>query len=255
MYVRLRDQKEIINQAIQRAGSYRKLSKRLKIPLSSICDYWSGSTIPKSRFDKIINFLGINQKNLIVEKLPKNWKQVLGGKNCVKKKIKKGTFEKDLKKAQKKGALKLKEWHKTMKEKKPEEYYLIQYSRFKKIGGYKYQTKKGEKVRNSFEKQVADMLENYGIEYEYEPLINIGKKYFFPDFLINKKIIIECTMWKGESKAYKLREKINILKKKYKIFVIIPKGLYSYYKILDKHLIKGLDEFVPVAQTFLSLKR
>lgn len=36
---------------------------------------------------------------------------------------------------------------------------------------------------------------------------------------------------------------------------IIPKPLYSYYQTLDnKHLILGLDDFVPVAQTFLSPK-
>ncbi|GBE19559.1 MAG TPA: hypothetical protein ENG87_02345 [Candidatus Pacearchaeota archaeon] len=254
MYIRLKDQRGIINQAVQRAGSYRKLSKILKIPLSSICGYWNGSVMPKSRFDKVINFLGINQKNLSIEELPKNWKQVLGGKNCVKSKRKKGTFETQLKRAQKNGALKLKEWHKIMKENNPKKYHLIQYSRFRKIGGYKYKTKKGEKVRNIFEKQVADILNKCEVKYEYEPLINIERRYFFPDFLINKKIIIECTMWKGETKAYKLKEKIDILKKKYKIFVVIPKGLYSYYKILDKYLIKGLDEFVPVAQTFRAIK-
>jgi len=135
-----------------------------------------------------------------------------------------------------------------MKENSPEEYYLLQYSKFKKIGGYKYKTKRGEKVRNNFEKQVADILDK--LKYEYEPLIKIGKRYFFPDFLINKKIIIECTEWKGEIKAHKLKKKLKYLKKEYKVFVVIPKDLYRYYKILNKDLIKGLDKFVPVAQTF-----
>jgi len=126
----------------------------------------------------------------------------------------------------------------------------MQYSKFKKIGGYKYITKRGEKVRNYFEKEVADMLHKLWIGYEYEPLVNIGKRYFSPDFLIDNKVIIECTAWKGENKAYKLKEKIDILKKNYKVIVIIPKNLYSYYKILNDHLILGLDEFVPVAQTF-----
>jgi len=142
-----------------------------------------------------------------------------------------------------------------MKKERPEEYYQIQYNNFKKIGEYKYQTKKGEKVRNILEKQIADILNKMNIEYKYEPLIKSNNKYFFPDFLVNKNIIIECTMWKGETKAYKLKEKIKNLEKDYKIFVIIPKTLYSYYKILDNYLIKGLDEFVPIAQTFLSPKK
>ena len=152
----------------------------------------------------------------------------------------------------------MKEWHKSMKNNNPKEYYLIQYSRFKKIGKYKYTTKNGEKVRNILEKQIADILKELKVNYEYEPLINVKNKYFFPDFLINKNIIIECTMWKGENKAYKLRDKINALKERYKIYIVIPKNLYTYYKVLNKYLIKGLDEFVLVAQTFCntqSIKR
>ena len=57
-------------------------------------------------------------------------------------------------------------------------------------------------------------------------------------------------MWKGLEKAYKLKSKIDMLKKKYNVYVLIPKNLYSYYKILNHHLILGLDEFVLVAQTF-----
>ena len=195
-----------------------------------------------------------NKESLILEKLNDVWKQKIGGLKCVQAKIKKGTFERDLKMAQEKGAKKLKDWHKIMKKNKPEEYYQIQYSKFKKIGGYKYITENGEKVRNMLEKQIADILKKLNIEYEYEPLINSGNNYFFPDFLINKKIIIECTAWRGETKAYKLKDKIEHLKKLYKVYVVIPKNLYSYYKILNNHLILGIDEFVPVAQTFPRVK-
>lgn len=253
MYFKIKNQKEIIKRAIKKAGSYRKLSKILDIPLSSIWAYENKRVIIEKRFSKIINFLQINRKEISFEILEQNWKQIIGGKSCVESKKKKGTFKIQLKKAQEKGAIKFKEWHKKMKADKPEEYYLMQYNNFKKIGGYKYKTNKGEKVRNLFEKQVADILSKLNITYEYEPLIRANGKYFFPDFLINKKIIIECTSWKGETKAYKLKDKIKHLEKIYKVFVVIPKNLYSYYKILDDHLIVGLDEFVPVAQTFLSL--
>ena len=69
-----------------------------------------------------------------------------------------GTFTKQLKKAQKSGIEKIKEWHKKMKRENPKEYHLIQYEKFKKIYGYKFTTVKGEKVRNKFEKDVADKL-------------------------------------------------------------------------------------------------
>jgi hypothetical protein len=164
-----------------------------------------------------------------------------------------GTFDRDMKIIQGKQSLKLKEWHAYMKKNKPREYYLLQYSRFKKIGGYKYKTKNGEKVRNLFEKQVADLLFDLNLKYEYEPLINVGAKYFFPDFLINGKVIFECTAWKGEDKAYKLRDKINHLNGKYEVYVVIPKHLYNYYKILNNHLVLGLDECASVAQTFRSV--
>jgi len=252
MYIKIKNQKEVIEKAIAKAGSYRKLSKLTKIPRSSILEYSKGRSILENRFIILLNFLKIKDKEkIILEKLPDNWKQIRGGKKLIEIKKQKGTFDKEMRKWQKFQAIKLRKWHKFMKQNKPEEYYQIQYSRFKKIAGYKYKTKNGEKVRNSFEKDTADKLYELGIKYDYEPLISIQNHYFFPDFIINKNIIIECTMWKGVENAYKLKNKIDILKKRYKIYVLIPKNLYSYYKILNSHLILGLDEFVPVAQSFL----
>jgi len=257
MYVKLNKnkQKEIMRNAVKKAGSYKKLSKILNIPKSSLFSYFNGRVILEERFQTIINFLEIDKEKLLIKKLDQNWKQVLGGKLCVHAKKKKGTFEKQLKNAQEKGAMKLKEWHKHMKKNHPKKYYLIQYSNLKKVAGYKYKTKRGEKVRNIFEKQVADIFYDLGIAYEYEPLINSGEKYFFPDFLINKNIIVECTTWRGKSKAYQLKEKIRHLEKKYRVFVVIPKSLYTYYKILNPYLVLGLEKFVPVAQTFLIRKK
>ena len=137
----------------------------------------------------------------------------------------------------------------------PRKYHLMQYEKFKKIGGYKFTTKNGEKMRNSFEKKIADHLYELKIPYKYEPLIKVKDRYFFPDFVINDKIIIECTAWKGETKAYKIKEKVDLLKRKYKVYVVIPKNLYTYYKILDNHLIQGVEKFVLVAQTFLICKK
>ena len=244
--------KKIIEKCFKKAGNIRKLENEIKIPRSTLSDYHlEKRLINENNLRKLEKFLDIKiKKEEIVGKFSDNWKQILGGENCVKMKKKRGEFIGQLRTAQKKGALRLKEWHKKMKEEHPKEYYLIQYSKFKKIGGYKYKTDKGEFVRNNFEKEVANILNRLNIQYRYEPLINIKNKYFFPDFLINNKIIVEATAWKGETKAYKLKEKIEYLKEKYGVYVVIPKNLYSYYKILNNHLILGLDEFVPVAQTF-----
>ena len=250
MYVEvLENQKEVIDSAINKEGSYRKLSKKLGIPRASIVRYKQEGAIPKERFEKIVEFIGIDKSSIKIKELENNWKQVLGGKTCVKMKKENGTYEEQLKKAQKSGAKTLVKWHERMKREHPREYHLIQYGKFKKVQGYKCVTIKGERVRNKFEKAVADKLTELKIEYEYEPLIRRGKRWFFPDFLIKNRIIIECTEWKGEIKAYQLQEKIKFYGDEYTTFVVIPKHLYTKYKILDKHLILGLDEIARVAQS------
>ncbi len=254
MYLTLRKGilKNLVKEGFRKSGNIRKLSKKTGIPRSTLSEYHREKrSIKKDNLGKLEEYLKKKiSKEDIIKEFPKNWRQIKGGKNCVKSKTKKGSFKKQLKIAQKKGAEGIKKWHKTMKDKNPEEYYLAQYSKFKKIGGYKYKTKKGEMVRNILEKETADYLYNKNLDYEYEPLVRVSKKYFFPDFLINKKTIIECTMWKGETKAYKLKEKIDYLKKRYNVLVLVPKSLYKYYKILNGHLIFELGGNVPVAQTF-----
>jgi len=249
--------KKIIEDALKKAGNIRKLEKEIKIPKSTLSDYHlEKRLINEDNLKKLEKFLDIEiKKEEIVREFSNNWKQIMGGKKGVVMKKSKGIFEEQLNTAQKSGAIKLKEWHKRMKSEHPREYHMIQYEKFKKISGYKYITNKGEKVRNKFERDVADILNKLNIKYQYESLVNIGDRYFFPDFLIDNKIIVEATAWKGETKAYKLKDKIECLKKKYRIYVVIPKNLYSYYKILNNHLILGLDEFVPVAQTFSRCNR
>lgn len=252
MYIKLKIHEDFIRKAIRKAGSYRKLSKELNIPQASLHRYLNRGSIPEERFNSIVKYSKIKEKEKLIEKkLPTNFRQCMGGLKCIIAKKEKGTFDRDMKKLQDIQSEKLKKWHKFMKLNKPRKYYTLQYKRFKKISGYKYKTNRGEDVRNIFEKQIADILAELNIDYKYEPLIKIDNKYFFPDFLIKDKIIIECTMWKGPTKAYNLLNKVNILKRKYNVFVVIPKNLYMYYKMLNNHLILGLDEFAPVAQTFL----
>jgi uncharacterized membrane protein YgaE (UPF0421/DUF939 family) len=58
--------------------------------------------ILEERFEKIMNFLIIKPNKLKLKKLEDNWRSILGGKKCVISKRKKGTFDNQLKDAQKK---------------------------------------------------------------------------------------------------------------------------------------------------------
>ncbi len=246
--------RKIIRYSLDKAGGVKALVDKVKIPPSSIWEYYAESrSIRGDRLKKLEEYSGIKIKETdILKSFQDNWRQIKGGIKGVRLKKENGTFEEQLKFAREKNSEKLRQWHKKMKAERPEEYYKIQYSRFKKIGLDKFTTLNGEKVRNSFEKDVADILFKKRISYKYEPLVAVGKKAFFPDFLLDNNIIIECTMWRGSDKAIKLRNKIRKLGKNYKVFVVIPKNLYSYYKILDDNLIQGLEEFARVAQTFKS---
>lgn len=255
MYLKLKEGilKYLTNEAFRKAGNIYKLSKEIKISKSTLSHYHCENRLVNDKnLRKIENYLKIKvEKRDLIQALPDNWKQILGGKNRVKKAKENGTFEKQLKKAWL-GAKGNKKWHDLMKKTDPEKYYKSQYEKFKKIGEYKFSTINGEKVRNELEKSIADILKRQGVKYQYEPYINIKDRAFFPDFVINDNIIIECTAWRGYDKAIKLKRKIKYLKNKYNIYVVIPKALNNYYKILNNHLVLGLDEFVPLAQTFRS---
>lgn len=94
MYVRIKEkQEEIINSAIEKAGSYRKLQKTIKIPKASLYRYKKLEAMPIDRFHKLINFLEIKEE-IKLEKFEDNWKQRIGGRNCVKAKKKKEPLKK-----------------------------------------------------------------------------------------------------------------------------------------------------------------
>lgn len=253
MYYKLKYEwrKELFMKARKKTINLEELIKKLRIARSTFFAYKNGSrAIPERLLKELTKFT--NEKIEIKDidaTLPDNWKQVLGGKNCVKLKKRRGTFIKQLKDCQKSSSIFMKKRHRELKMLEPERYYKSQYEKFKKIGDYKYETLNGEKVRNKLERDIANILKKYNLKYEYEPYVNIDNKAFFPDFIINKKVIIEATAWRGFDKAIKLKEKIKHLKKNYKIYIVIPKDLYKYYKTLNNHLVLGLDEFVPLAQS------
>jgi hypothetical protein len=240
--------RKVLSKAIVKAGNIRNLAIDIEISRSSISRYYNEKvSIKREDLGKVLNYLGISiNETEIIKQLPINWRQIKGGKRCVEVKKEKGIFEKQLKQCQKKSSIHMKSWHKKMKKNYPEKYYSMQYEKFKKVAGYKFVTSNGEKVRNNFEKKIADLLKKFDFDYKYESLVKAGNKYFFPDFLIKNNIIIECTAWRGFDKAIKLKNKIKYLKKEYKVYVVIPKALKRYYEILNHHLLLGIDDLIEV---------
>jgi hypothetical protein len=236
-YLILRHQEKIIDLAIQKAGSERKLAKILGVMKSAVYFYkYKKRTINETVFEKLMTFLQLEEieiQQIVLKRLDQNWKQVIGGKNCYMSKVKAGTYEKNLAKMKRGSHL----MHKKQRRELGEKYFISQIERFKKIGTRKFKSKNGELVRNIWEKKIADKLFDFGIKYEYEPCVTVEEGYYFPDFKINN-ILIEVTMWRGFDKATKLKEKINNLTKSdYKVFVIVPENLRKFYRSIEKYLI------------------
>jgi len=253
MYYKLKKDKldEIFAKAIDKFESVKNVIVKLRIIKSNFYLYKSGTrAIPDKILEELLRLSEVKiEKKDILEKLPDNWKQIIGGKSCTKIKRENGTLNKQLEIARTKIPYKksTKAWHIKMKKENPDLYHKIQYERFKKVGGYKFTTKKGEKVRNKLEKDAADLLFENGVSYLYEPMVKVNEKYFFPDLLINDKFIVECTMWRGYDKAIKLKDKIKYLNRKYKVYVLIPNRLFPFYKSIKNNIIFDLK---PLIATF-----
>ncbi len=248
--------RDLTSKAFRKAGNIYILEKKLKIPKSTLSAYHMEKRLIKlENLQKLEKYLGTKiLRKEILDELPINWRQIKGGRVGVEIRKQKGTFAQQLKLCNQGSSQYMKNWHKKMKKENPEEYYKSQFDKFRKVGLYKFKTKNGEEVRNSLERDVANVLNRFKLNYEYEPFVKIGNKGFFPDFVINNKIIVECTMWRHSDKAIKLKDKIKYLKKEYDVYVVVPKALNRYYKILNQYLVLGSDAFVSVAQTFRDVK-
>ena len=67
----------------------------------------------------------------------------------------------------------------------------------------------GEKYRNLLKLEVAKVLAESGVQFEYERMFRCGGKFYFPDFTTNSAII-ECTYWDDVAqRAKELRRKIE----------------------------------------------
>jgi len=262
-YVLLKEgkQKDLIETAISLYGSERKLSKFSGIPHQSINFYRNVKhNLPKNRLLIILKLIGvpyIDFKENIVSYLDKDWGRKEGGVKLIEYKKLNGDYEDYLNYLRNRGSKIFGSWHKNFKRNNKKEYYEIQHERFRKslksLSKRSY-TKRGEKVRNILEKEVADFLFSLNLKYEYEPFVKIDFKGYFPDFMIGN-LIIECTMWKGDIKLSYLRKKIKDFKRfGYKVRLVIPEDIAKFYKCFKSITFTDLSN-ASVAQTILELSK
>lgn len=251
-------QKWLVEKAIKKAGSERKLKKITKIPNQTINQYRNEYTyISEQRLNIILNFLKLDKekiKDLIQERLHDDWGRHKGGISLIYKHKENGTYDSYLHYLKKRAKKVFSKMHKEMKKQNPEKYYLSQYEKFKKIGKYKYITKRGEKVRNELEKNTADFLYSSGLKYKYEPYIFINNSAYFPDFKVGK-LILECTAWRGYLKVKKLKKKLKDFENEgFNVRFIIPPEITKFYKPFKDKIITDLNK-ASVAQTIRALVR
>jgi len=229
------EQKKLILSAKAKLGSERKLARFLNTSKHSIYDYERGNrTLPYAIFERVVALTGFSPGYAT---LSDNWGQRKGGLARPVEEL-----AKHLAKVRNKAFENSRKWHARMKRESPREYYATQHERFRKIGGYKFRTKRGHPVRNRLELELADCLFLNGIDYEYEPYMRFGKRTFFPDFKVGN-IIIECTAWNGESKARELRGKIAVFKTGgYEATVLVPPNLQDVYKEVREYLVSSPQE-------------
>ncbi len=250
--------KALVLLAIKKAGSERKLARRLGWPKITIYQYnLEKVNVSDLRLKQLLRYLQINYSELLKKEEPKildeSWGRSKGGINCYKKKLKNQTFELNHKLMRNASSKKMKIWHAEFKSRDPEKYYKLQYKRFRKISKNNFKTINGLLVRNRYEKEIADFLFENRFQFIYEPYVNVFGKAYFPDFLIGKSII-EVTAWKNPDS-----NRLDYLKKKindytlagFKVYFFIPTKFRNFYKPLSGFVVSELNEMKKalVAQT------
>jgi hypothetical protein len=198
---------------------------------------WS---MPQNVFNKIVENCPECKtfENFIIEVKDDNWGRKLGG--LMTKQRNHGFLDPKYRKQSALwkstgGQIGLRKWHEIMKNENPQEYHQIQYNKIKQSLKYKHEYQ-GRKYRNLLELEVAKILTENGVEFEYERLLKCGNKFYVPDFIFNS-VVVECTFWHDvEQRAKELQQKIdNYLKLDYKLVLIVTTRRYreKYSQILE----------------------
>ncbi len=242
-------QKLLLERAISKAGSERKLKKVLGIPNQTVNSYRNERIyISEERLIAIANYLckDLSEVRKDIDcKLDDNWGKKKGGFSLINKHKQNGTYEDYLKYLKKRGSKIFVEQHKKLKAKDPKAYSLDQFNRFKKSALYKSQTDRGEVVRNWLERDTANFLFSLGLDYEYEPHIKANGSMYFPDFKVNN-LILECTFWSDSTtKIPNLRKKLfDFQRAGFNVVFVIPEKIKKFYKPIEGHIISDLQASV-----------
>jgi len=204
-------QKKLLSEIMLKNNlSQRRLAKILNVSRSSIKNWKNEKRLlPKEVFTKLLNiFPKFKMYNrYILTELPRNWAQIKGGK--IRSKMKNNLTRKD----------RVKAFQNSKKF----------YFKRKTVGP------KGELMFNIYEKRIADTLLKNELEYQYEPVVLLGKNYAFPDFLLDNFIIERCGF--GDFRNYwsALERKISRLNKyrKENVIVVVP---LKHFKIATRKL-------------------
>jgi len=201
--------------------TWNELAIFLQIELEALKNWYKERILlPKNIFKKIIKYYPqlASYENFVIEEKSDNWGQVVGeirGSETIIKKLKTDTlFRTEWIKNSKKGGNNnikkglIKNWD----------------VGFRKIGIRKIIGPKNEKMFTEMEKRIAEFFIKNKIDYEYEPLLKIGGKNYFPDFQINKAFIIERCGVVSKNYFKSLQNKLNDYEKiKRNVVLIFPK--------------------------------
>ncbi len=237
-------QRKIILEMIEIAGSERSLAKYLNVSNGAIYRLKNENvTLSETMLQKIKSLLpmtALEYKQI----LPDTWGQSKGGRNLIIKKKQSGTYPADMNRLHEASSKWARKWHQKMRATNPEAYFISQYERFKKIGGYKYRLLNGIPVRNRLEKQIGDYFCSNNIHFEYEPYLNVTGDAYFPDFICGSTII-EATEWNrpNPEKIDRLNKKIAAYKKAgLRVCFFIPENTRKFYKRLRSPVVSTVNE-------------
>lgn len=255
-------QSELIKLGIKILGSERALAYFLKTSKISVYRYkFEQVNLPEIFLDKLVVKYPKFRKFLryIELRLPNNWGKIKGGLNCVIKKEKMGTLDKEIVKLKMLSSERMKQWHAYMKKNEPRKYHTWQYKRFKKVGrGYNLKLGNGIMVRNKLEQTIGNFLLENNFKFEYEPYFKFTHRACFPDFVVGK-IIIEVSAWMHpeKTKLERLNDKFrSYLDNGFCAALFVPPHLRKFYKEIRGPVISNLPDLknfliASVAQTRL----
>lgn len=242
-------QSEFIRLAAKEIGSLRGLARFVNKRWGYFWYYVNEEiSLPYNLFESILPMTPLTKDEVMAtwvkEVRLRNWGNVIGGKKTgeiVKKKIKEDKkFRERWRKNCRKGGNKLKS-----------KFIKNWDVGFRKAGKRNVIGPKGERMFNRHEKNIALWLLSHDKDYEYERLLKINGRYYFPDFIVENIIIERCGVF---TKSYfkTLKRKLNDYRKywKGKVVIVSPRkfsnNLRTNMRVASNFLMvfeeNGLDE-------------